>query len=301
MVDTLYANVNVEAELQAALPPRLQPLAGPAAGGIRQLTDKLANEALQRPRVQQLWVDANEDAQKTLLNVVENGGSQPLTLDVGTIVDQLGNEAGVDVAGKVPSNIANIQIASNDDLVKVNDYLNILKTLAWVLTLLALVLFALAIYLAEGWRRECLRSIGWAFIVVGALVLIFRTVTGNVVLNQLVSNDAVKPAAHNAWTIGTDLLAASGTGLIFYGVFMLMGAWLAGPGAWARGARKAITPILENRWVAYTALAVLLLILFAWSPTPAFSRLPTSLLLIALSIVGLEFLRAQAVKDFPEE
>ncbi len=52
MVDELYTNVDVQAELAAALPPRLQPLAGPAAAGLRQLTDRLANEALQRPRVQ---------------------------------------------------------------------------------------------------------------------------------------------------------------------------------------------------------------------------------------------------------
>src|SRR5215211_3673578 len=72
MVDTLYANVDVQTELQAALPPRLQPLAGPAAAGIRQLATQLANRALERPRVQQLWEDANRTAQQTLLRVVEH-------------------------------------------------------------------------------------------------------------------------------------------------------------------------------------------------------------------------------------
>src|SRR3954451_17964175 len=43
MVDTLYSNVDVQSELQTALPPRLQPLAGPAAAGIRELAIKLAN------------------------------------------------------------------------------------------------------------------------------------------------------------------------------------------------------------------------------------------------------------------
>ncbi|HEY7267924.1 MAG TPA: hypothetical protein VH501_09530, partial [Solirubrobacterales bacterium] len=53
--------------------------------------------------------------------------------------------------------------------------------------------------------------------------------------------------------------------------------------------------------VAYSALGLILLLLFLWSPTPGFSRLPTALLLIVLSIVGLEFLRRQAVTDFPNE
>ena len=61
MVDTLYANVNVQAELEARLPPDLKGLAGPAAAGLRQLTDQLANEALQRPRVQQAWEQINRD------------------------------------------------------------------------------------------------------------------------------------------------------------------------------------------------------------------------------------------------
>jgi hypothetical protein len=46
---------------------------------------------------------------------------------------------------------------------------------------------------------------------------------------------------------------------------------------------------------------VLLLLLFWWAPTPGFQRLPTSILIILLFIVGLEFLRHQAIRDFPEE
>jgi hypothetical protein len=301
MVDTLYTNVDVQAQLQSAFPPRLQPLAGPLSGAIRQLADKAANEALQRPRVQQLWEDANRNAQETLLSVVENGGSEPVTLDIGTIVDQLGQQLGIDAASKLPPNVAQIQIASNDDLVKVNKALDLMKTLAWVLTLLALALFALAIYLAQGWRREALRSVGFAFIVVGILVLAARSLVGNIVVNQLVTSDEVKPVASATYGIGTSLLNDGGGAMIFYGLFIVIGAWLAGPMGFARRARRAITPILERRTIAYSALALLLILLFWWAPTPGFHRLPTAVLLIILLVVGLEFLRRKAVKDFPEE
>jgi hypothetical protein len=301
MVDTLYANVDVQAELQAALPPRLQPLSGPAAAGIRQLAIRLANQALERPRVQQLWEDANRTAQLTLLKVVEEGGDEPVTLDVGTIVDELGQELGVSAAGKLPPRVAEIQIVSNDDLVKVNDLLDLLKTLAWVVTVLALALFALAIYLAHGWRREALRSVGFALIVVGILVLVVRTVAGNALIDHLATTESVRPAVSATWEIGTSLLNAQGGAVVFYGLFIVIGAWLAGPMGFARSARKAITPILENRTVGYTVLAAILLLLFLWAPTPGFHRLPTALLLVALSIIGLEFLRRQAVSDFPDE
>jgi hypothetical protein len=301
MVDTLYANVDVQSELQQGLPPRLQRLAGPLSGAIRQLAQRLADQALQRPRVQELWENANRTAQETLLDVVEHGGDEPVTLDVGTIVDQLGQQLGVETAGKLPPGVADIEIASNDNLVKVNKALKLLRTLAWVLTALALVLFALAIYLADGWRREALRTVGFAFIGIGIVVLVARSIAGNVVVNAVASTEAVKPAANNAWGIGTSLLNDQGGAMIFYGLFIVTGAWLSGPRGFARSARRAITPILERRSIAYSTLAFILLLLFWWSPTPGFHRLPTALLLIALSIVGLEFLRRQAIEDFPEE
>jgi hypothetical protein len=301
MVDTLYANVDVQGELQQALPPRLQPLAAPAAAGIRELALRLANQALERPRVQQLWEDANRTAQQTLLQVVEHGGSEPVTLNVGTIVDELSQELGVNAAGKLPPNVAEIQVFSNDDLVKVNDLLNLLRIVAWVTLVLTLALFALAVYLAAGWRREALRSVGFALIVIGILVLVVRTVAGNAIIDHLATTESVRPAVRATWEIGTSLLDAQGGAAIFYGLFIVIGAWLAGPTGIARSARKAITPVLENRLVAYSALAFILLLLFLWSPTPGFQRLPTSLLLIALSIVGLEFLRRQALSDFPDE
>jgi hypothetical protein len=301
MVDTLYANVDVQAELQGALPPRLQPLAGPAAAGLRELAIKLANQALERPRVQQLWEDANRTAQSTLLRVVEHGGSEPVTLDIGTIVDQLGQQLGVSAAGKLPPNVAQIQVASNDDLVKVNDLLNLLRTLAWVLTVLFVALFALAIYLAQGWRREALRAVGFALIVVGILVLVVRSVAGNAIVDHLASTESVKPAVQATWEIGTSLLNAQGGAAIFYGLFIVVGAWLAGPVGVARSARSAITPVLERRTIAYAALGLILLLLFIWSPTPGFERLPTALLLIALAVVGMEFLRRQAIEEFPDQ
>ena len=52
IVDEVYANVDVRGEIESRLPPDLKGLAGPAAGGIRQLMERVADEALQRPRVQ---------------------------------------------------------------------------------------------------------------------------------------------------------------------------------------------------------------------------------------------------------
>src|SRR4051812_39849917 len=73
LVDQLYANVDVAGELSSALPPRIQPLAGPAASGLRDLANRAAVTALERPRVQEAWANSNREAHKQLLKVLDGG------------------------------------------------------------------------------------------------------------------------------------------------------------------------------------------------------------------------------------
>ena len=301
-VDTLFTNVPIQQELQQALPPRAARAAGPIAGALRQLADNLAREALQRPRVQALWEDANLIAHQKLLDVVEHGGSQDVTLDLGSIVDQLGEQVGVtDASSKLPPGAAEIVILDNSDLVAAQDAIDLLQTLAWALTALALVLFGVAIYLAEGWRRIALRDIGWAFIVVGVAALVVRGLAGDALTNHLATTSAVEPAISSTWGIGTSLLRDMGGAVVFYGIVILIGSWLAAPAGLGRSARRELAPVLAGRATAYGALALLLLLLFWWSPTPGFERLVTSILIILLFVVGLEALRHQAVRDFPDQ
>jgi hypothetical protein len=301
-VDTLFTNVPVEAELQQALPPRAAPAAGPIAGALRQLANNVANRALESPRVQQLWEQANREAQQTLVAVVEKGGSEDVSLDLTDIVNRLGEQVGVsDAASRLPPEAAQIVILDNSDLSKAKDAIDLLETLAWLLLALSLLVYAVAIYLATGWRRIALRDVGLAFIVVGIAALVVRGLAGDALTNHLATTSAVEPAISSAWSIGTSLLRDIGGAAVFYGIVILIGAWLAAPSGVGRSARRELAPILASRTTAYGALALLLLLLFWWSPTPGFQRLPTSILIILLFIVGLEFLRHQAIRDFPEE
>ena len=301
MVDTLFTNVNVQAELEQRLPKDLKPLAGPAAGGIRQLTDDLANEALQRPRVQQAWETINRAAHQNLITVVEEDTGEPVTIDVGTIVEQVGSEAGLDVADKLPPEAGQIEVIPADKLDTARKIVNLLEELAFWLTALALLLFALAVYLAQGWRREALRGIGFAFIVMGIAVAAARGLAGDYVVETLATTASLEPAVSDAWTISTSLLSAGAGALIIYGIAIVIGAWLAAPGAVATAVRRALTPVMETRMIGYGALLALLLVLFWWSPTEGFERLAPSLVIIVLFVAGFEALRHQAVREFPDE
>ena len=307
LVDELYANVNVEAQLRKALPPEADALAGPAAGGLRQLAERAAQEALQRPQVQLFWRQANERAHAALLNLIQGGGTVvsteggDVTLDLGTLVTQIGSQAGVDVAGKIPPDVGQLEIVRSDEISFVQDLVDLLQKLALILPLAALALYGLAIYLAKGRRREILRTVGFCFIGIGLAVIVARSLAGSYVVGALTTTAAVEPAANSAWAILTSLLEGIGVAMIGYGAVILLGAWLAGPGHAAMELRRGMTPALRQRRIAYAALAVILLLVFWWAPTQGTQRLVPSLILIALAIAGLEALRLQALRDFPNE
>jgi hypothetical protein len=204
-------------------------------------------------------------------------------------------------ASKLPAGAAQITILDNSDLVAAQKAVHLLHTLAWVLLALALLLYALAIYLAVGWRRIAFRDVGWAFIIVGVASLVLRSLAGDALTNHLATTEAIEPAVSSTWSIGTSLLRDIGGATVFYGIVILIGSWLAAPDGLGRSARRELAPVLASRGTAYGALAVLLLLLFWWAPTPGFERLAPSILIILLLVAGLEALRHQAIRDFPAE
>lgn len=305
LVDQLYDNVDVEGELKGQLPGDIKDLAGPISGGLRTVADKAALEALSTSRVQDLWEQANEVAHQNLLLIVENKGDRVSTdngnvvLHLQPIVQDLGDRVGIDVADKIPESAAELTILKSDELGAAQDGVRILRTLAWALTALALLLAGLAVYFARGWRREAVRGFGWMLIVLGIVVLAVRSVAGNIVADQLATTDSIEPAVRSAWGIATSLLQASALAVILYGIFVVIGAWLAAPGRAATATRKEIAPILESRAIGYSVFVGLIILLLWWHPTETFGRFWPMLILVALGIAGLEALRAQAIREFP--
>jgi hypothetical protein len=307
LIDRLFTKVDVEAELKKRLPQEIQGLAGPATGGIHELARRAGLEALQNPKVQALWADANRRAHALFLSLIHGGGETlsttggAVTLDLGQLVSEIGQNAGVNVPDKLPPAAARIELLKSDQLSLAQDLVNVLEDLALVLPILALALYALAIYLARGWRREAVRACGISFIAVGIVVLVARSVAGNLVVDSLAKTEAVKPAVQSVWSIGTSLLSGEGVAMIGYGIVIILWAWLAGRTAIAREARREITPLLGARPWGYAVLLVIVLLVFWWNPTEGTSRLLPSLVLIALFVAGFEAMRYQALRDFPEE
>ena len=307
-VNALYENVDVQAQIAQALPPRLQPLAGPAAGGLRQATTNIARRLLAQPKVQALWEDANRAAHEKLLALLDDeaqfastsGGV--VTLDLTAIIGEIAGDVGLsgNLVAKLPPEAAQIEILRSDQLSAAQTGVKALRTLAWVLTAITLALFALAIYLGRGRHREVLRAVGFGFVILGALVLLVRNIAGGAVVTSLTGTAAAEPPVEATWQIGTSLLLETAESLIAYGVVIILAAWLAGPTSIAVGARRGLTPYIRQPRIAYGTLAALLLVLFWWDPVVATHRLVPSLLLIVFAAIGVEALRRQVIREFPD-
>jgi Short C-terminal domain len=308
LVTALYDNVDVEAELAAELPQQVKPLAGPVSGGLRQLADRVALEALDSSRVQDLWENANRTAHEAFLRVIDDEATAvsttdgAVTLELGAILDQLIDQLGLPaaVADKVPADAANLEILRADQLEAAQTAVDILRTLAWAIFALAIVLYALAIYLAGERRRQTLRAVGIAFVLAGGLLLVAHRVAGSAIVESLSDLASSDEAVGNAWTIGTSQLTEIANAAILYGVFIVIAAWIAGPTSWATAIRDAIAPWYRQARFAYGALGAILILLFWWNPTEGTHRLLPSLVLIALLAIGTEVLRRQIAREFPD-
>jgi hypothetical protein len=308
LVNELFTNVDVAGQLRSALPPQGQALAAPAAAGLREVATRLAPQVLARPRVQDAWRKSNEVAHAQLLKILNGGGQNVSTkngevdLNLNNLVGQLGSTLGVNgLQDKLPAQAGNLTILKSDQLAAAQDYAKAVQHLSIILTLLFFGLLALAVYLARGARRVVLRATGATLIGIGIACLLARRVGGGSIVDGLVKAESVKPAAHHAWDISTSLLRTISITLVVYGLLIVIGAWLAGPTRLAVSARRAMAPSLRDEPVrVYGIAATLYLLVLLWGPTPAFRKFIPILLIAGLLVLGIEVLRRQTAREFPD-
>ena len=308
VVTAIFENVDVEGEIAGALPPRAEPLAGPVASGVRQLATRAAQDALEGPRIQALWEEANRAAHERLIALLDDEGEfvsttgGEVTLDLTKIIGEVAVAVGIsaDAASRIPPEASAIPVMDSDELDAAQTGVKALRTLAWFLTALVLVLYAVAIYLARGRRRETLRAVGLSFIVIGATALLARKVGGDALVSALSETSTADTPVLHTWEIGTSLLRDTGQSIIVYGVVAVLAAWLAGPSSAATAVRYALAPYLRQPRIAYSGLAVGLVLLFWWNPVVATDRLVPSLVLAAILALGVEALRRQVMREFPD-
>ncbi len=319
-----------QAKVEALLPPKLEPLAGPATAGLQQIAGQLAPKVVAAPRFQAAWQAANRAAHANFLEIVNGGGSVASTeggvvsLNLHELVSELGGALGLQAqvaaiqskvrakAGairgaaaqkgiKLPPSSGELVIMRASQLGAAQDVAGAIKGLALVLPILAFALFALAVWFSRGRRMKALRTVGWCFVGIGVFVLIVRRVVGNEVVNTLVVNPENKTAAHDVWTTATTLLHDIAVALVAYGLVFVAAAWLGGKTRLARAARRGLAPTLrDSPATGYIVAYAVLLLVVLWGPTPATRQLGYIIVFAALLTLGVYQLRRLTAQEFPD-
>jgi len=309
LTDQLYTNVNVTKELRSRLPSQVKPLAAPAAGALRDLIEKAIVLLLERPRVQELWIKANKITHAAFVRLVENRGAVvklpgggEVVLDLRPMLTEVAEKVGASstIVSKIPPKAAQVRIASSGTLKTMQSAVNLLRSLAIALPLIVFALFALAVYVARGWRRQTLIDAGAGFVAAGLVVVVARGIIGGKVVDSLASTEAVRPAAEAVWSIGTSVLADIAWSTVLIGLFVILAGLLAGPARSARSVRRLMAPYLRERPdLAFGAVALLLLLLFLWGPIAATKTLIGIAIITVLAFFGTQMLRRETAREFP--
>jgi hypothetical protein len=226
-----------------------------------------------------------------------------VTLNLGELLVNLAGEVGIgqSLAEQLPPEAGQITILKSEQLKTAQDIVVAIKGLALLLSILTLLVFALAIYMTQGGRWVTVLFSGVALIVAGLLVLVLRHVAGGIVVDQLVKQQNVKPAAEAAWSIGTSLMISIATTIIVGGVFFAAAGWLSSPSGSARGTRRVFAPAL-SRYLPYCygGLAVILAIYLLTASGVGLRSFLTVVVLGAMAAFGLHELSKQTAEEFPD-
>jgi Ca2+/Na+ antiporter len=306
IVNQAFANADVSKRLQQRLPPQFDPLAPALAVALQQGATRTLDNLLARPRVQELWKEANRRAHEQFIALLDGNDSAlkstngNVVLDLKPIVRRLADELGLGgrLEGRLPENAGQIVIMKGNQLETARKGVKVIKVLSYFLFFLVIALYAAAIYLARE-RRKLLLGVGISVLVVGLLVLVVRRFAGNYLVDALTGNPDAKQAVDATWAIETALLRNVGLNAVIYGIVIIFAAVIAGPSRPARWVRRVSAPTMRDHPVVLYGLVTLVLFLILLAgPTDA-QRIFPLLILFAFAYAGVEVLRRQTMREFP--
>jgi hypothetical protein len=178
----ITSRVDIAALARQALPDRADVLAPAIQTGLQSFIRTQIDDFTKSQRFQDLWVEANRRAHTRIVDLLEGGRSKRLVLDQDTVyldlspaVDRVKatlQDRGLDrLAAAIPPTVdGRIQLIQSNGLVQAQRGVRLLKGLAIVLPVLAVLCLAGSVFLSRPRRRGLLHAaIGVA---VGMLLLV---------------------------------------------------------------------------------------------------------------------------------
>jgi hypothetical protein len=269
--------------IQPKAPAQLQSRLSDLQGRLADLDNRLTGVEQQSTAV------LNDPSQANIIKL------DPTLASLQTRITNLLNAQAVQHPGEVV-------VMKSSQLSGLQDLFSALRNLGFVLPVLALLLYLAALYLAKGWRREALMAAGGGILAATLLVLLARRLLGHAIENSTTSSDTVKPAITAVWNILSASLRERALFILVIGLGFIGGGALAGPGRHEVAVRRFLAPYLRERpVVVYAVLAFVFLVWLAFLPTiNNAGQVIVIVILAALAVVGVEILRRQTAREFPD-
>ena len=308
VVDQLYTNIDVAAQLGDLLPGDLSGLSGALASALRNPATDAVDRLLATDQVAAIWSNANRITHQTIVNILQDDtrvealstADGNITLDVREVVVQLAADLGLPgaVVDRIPADAGQITIIQSSELENLQTAVTIVQWGSWLLFFLVIAIYAGAIFLADGWRRVATRAAGLSILIVGLLILAGLRFGGGRLLDSAVQKESNRAAAEAVWRIGSQLLRDIGWNITWIGLIIIAGAAIAGPTAIARSIRRFIAPaFVGGPGVRWGVGAAIFLIMVFWAPLPALTNWFGILVFAAILAACIEGLRGLCLAD----
>jgi hypothetical protein len=305
VVDQLYDSGAVENEVAGSLPPKIAPFAPAVTSALKNVAIEVGDRLLATEPVQKLFVEASVKAHDQFALLITDQtkfakiDGDKIILDLRPVLIEIADKAGAGAQAerRLPADAGKVEVMTADQLSTLQTAVRVLHALSVWAAFICVVVFALAIWLADGFRR---RALLWSAIgiLIATFVMVFvRRALGSMITDALVGNVSVRPAYLNAWYIGTDVIGTINLTLLIIALVMTVGLWLAGDGRWSAATRRRLAPWIAQARFAFGIPALVLLVLLVWMPLPIFEKLFPVLAIVILGGIGIEALRRQVIAE----
>ena len=245
--DRLFAAVDVEATVEGLLPDRAQALAPALVAIVERYAADLLDRVVESDQFRTIWVEANRVAHTQVVNILEGDvvstETKQAVLDFGTTVRDLDarlQERGIElpIDRERINEAGQFVVATQEQLDTARQAVKWLDRLAFVLPIIALVLFVIAILISPR-RPRTLMWIGLGSIITFAILAIVIRLVRRTVINGI-DDPITRDAVDSIWSqllsgLRTQVLVA-----VLLALVVAVAGWLLGGSKAAAGTREGL-------------------------------------------------------------
>jgi len=182
VVSELFEGTDIQATAAEALPPKLQPLAGPLVVGLEQVADQAVNALIVSDGFNNVWVGVNRVGHTAVMKVLKGQGDRlyfqdgNLTVDFNDVYNYVEDRFGISDLNLIPqAEEGRLVLFSSYQVAVLQEVVTYLNAFGLLLPLLTILVFAVAVWVSL-WRRQTLMWIGITMAIAMFISLIIFTV-----------------------------------------------------------------------------------------------------------------------------